>query len=216
MEATHSFFSSSLTDMMTSLMVIFVLLLTNYLRTEQGAVVTARSKTDEMRVLLTDKLKQSQIEGVEVTKLDNYNLVVIVPEDKLQFPKNRDELTAVGKEFLARFVPVLLDSYLSFEQDVSLVNVEGHTDRTLKSESDPNFNWDLSQKRASAVMRVIFGYTSQEHYTDKIQRFKAIALFGGRGDVECKYDVSADEILQNTCRTVKFKIRLKSSEESKE
>lgn len=212
-DTEHSALASSLTDMMTSLMVIFVLLLVNYLRDEQGAIAVARSKTDEMQEQLTIKLKEASVDGVEVRKLDNYSLVVIVPEDRLQFETGKTELNQASVSFLSNFVPVLLNSYVAFESDVSLVNVEGHTDKKLsKTAVNAYYNWDLSQERASAVMKYIFDL---QKGSEAVERFKNIALFGGRGPIECPHEADAEENLRKTCRTVKFKIKLKSSEESK-
>lgn len=212
-DTEHSALSSSLTDMMTSLMVIFVLLLVNYLRNEQGAIAVARSKTDEMQEQLTDKLRAASVDGVEVRKIDNYNLVVIVPEDKLQFETGKDQLSPPGVGFLSKFVPALMDTYISFAEDVSLINVEGHSDWKIKKDAvDEYYNWPLSQQRATAVMKFIFNLRKGAADTE---RFKSIALFGGRGPIECQYPADANENLRKTCRTVKFKIRMKSSEESK-
>lgn len=209
----HSSLNSSLTDMMTSLMVIFVLLLVNYLGNRQEEIRTARSKTDEMQEHLTQKLKESLVDGVEVRKIDNYNLVVIVPEDKLQFEIGKTELNDSATFFLSKFIPALLDAYIVFETDVSLINVEGHTDKKLRHDAaNEYYNWDLSQERASAVMKYIFNLRKGAPETE---RFKRIALFGGRGPIECQYAEQAEETLRKTCRTVKFKIRMKSSEESK-
>ncbi len=212
-ESETSALQSSLTDMMTSLMVIFVLLLVNYLGNRQEEISIARSKTDEMQEQLTLKLKQALVDGVEVKKIDNYNLVVIIPEDKLQFESGRNQLNTPAIDFLSRFVPALLDTYLSFEDDVSLINVEGHTDKKLRKDANNQYyNWDLSQERASAVMKFIFNLRKGAIETE---RFKSIALFGGRGPIECQYGEQSDETLLKTCRTVKFKIRMKSSEEAK-
>ena len=214
MEAEESTLSSSLTDMMTSLMVIFVLLLANYLRQEQGAADMARSKTDEMREELMRRLLGSSIEGVEVRKLDNYNLVVIVPEDKLQFGEGNQDLNEKSLAFLNEFTPLLLDTYANFADDVSLINVEGHTDKKLRKDAiNQFFNWDLSQSRASAVMKFMFTFPDR---SDQVSRFQGIALFGGRGPIECPFDPDAAEEQRKTCRTVKFKIRLKSNEETKQ
>jgi len=212
-DAEHSSLSSSLTDMMTSLMVIFVLLLVNYLGNRQGEIQTARSKTDEMKERLADKLHQSDIDGVAVKKLDNYNLVVIIPEDKLQFATGKNELNESAIHFLSKFVPALLDTYLDFQGDVSLINVEGHSDKKLRrNATNQYYNWDLSQERASAVMKFIF---NSRHDTLEVEQFKKIALFGGRGPIECRHSAEDSEKLRKSCRTVKFKIRMKSSEETK-
>lgn len=210
----HSSLSSSLTDLMTSLMVIFILLLTIYLRNAQGEITEARSKTDQMRDILNMQFQIFDIEGVEVRKLDHYNLVVVVPEDKLQFESGQNRLDASAHVFLSRFTPALFDAFLKFQDDVSLINVEGHADKKLRLVAgNQYFNWDLSQARASAVMRYMFDYNQR---TDAVERFKSIALFGGRGDIECGHSADADEVLRKTCRTVKFKIRMKSSEEAEQ
>ncbi|MCC6932573.1 MAG: OmpA family protein [Deltaproteobacteria bacterium] len=214
----HSALTSSLTDMMTSLMVIFVLLLVNYLGNRQSEIAQARSKTDEMQSQFSIKLREALINDVKVQKIDDYNLVVIVPEDKLQFESGMNQLNDAASIFLNQFVPVLLETYKQFESDVSLINVEGHTDKKLKENAaNKYYNWDLSQERASAVMKFMFNYRKEASDSSAvdIDNFKQIALFGGRGPIECPYSEQDDEALRKTCRTVKFKIRLKSSEESK-
>ena len=212
MATQDSSLASSLTDMMTSLMVIFVLLLATYLRQEQGAAVEARSKTDEMREELMKKLLAASMDGVEVIKLDSYNLVVIVPEEKLQFAEGNQELNSEAIQFLSTFTPVLLDTYSQFRAHVSLINVEGHSDKSLRRNAHNQFyNWDLSQSRASAVMKFIFTLPNK---TEQVNAFQKIALFGGRGPIDCVFDAGDPEEQRKTCRTVKFKIRLKSNEES--
>ena len=225
-DSDHSALTSSLTDMMTSLMVIFVLLLVNYLgsrqdevkavilenaqRTEQ--IQAARSKTDEMQEQLAVKLRQGLVDGIKVEKLDNYNLVVIVPEDKLQFEIGKNVLNEAAIAFLSRFIPIFLGVYLQFESDVSLVNVEGHADHKLRKDAaNEYYNWDLSQERASAVMKFIFNLKKGSAETES---FKRMALFGGRGPIECNYPAEAEENLRKNCRTVKFKVRMRSSEEA--
>lgn len=225
-DSDHSALTSSLTDMMTSLMVIFVLLLVNYLGNQQeevkavlienvertAQIQAARSKTDEMQEQLALKLREALVEGIEVKKLDNYNLVVIVPEDKLQFDIGKNSLSESAIGFLSKFVPPFLEVYLRFEKDVSLINVEGHSDKKLRKDAaNEYYNWDLSQERASAVMKYIFNLNKGSAETES---FKRMALFGGRGPIECEAPVDAEENLRKKCRTVKFKIRMRSSEES--
>jgi flagellar motor protein MotB len=174
----------------------------------------ARSKTDEMREELMRRLIGSAIQGVEVLKLDNYNLVIIVPEDKLQFAEGNQDLNEKAIAFLNQFTPLLLETFSNFANDVSLINVEGHSDKKLRRDAKNQFfNWDLSQSRASAVMKFMFTFPDR---TNEVSRFQSIALFGGRGPIECPYDIDAPEEQRKTCRTVKFKIRLKSNEEAKQ
>lgn len=213
-ETGESALHSTLTDMMTSLMVIFVLLLVNYLKEEQSAVAVARNKTDDLRDELLNSMRLASIDGVDVIKVDDYNIAVIVPEEKLQFDVSAKTLKPEASEFLGKFTPLLLSSFAAFQESISLINVEGHTDKTLRRDAvNQYFNWDLSQERASAVMKYIF---ESDRDSKRMHDFQEIALFGGRGPIECQHAADAAEELRKRCRTVKFKIRLKSHEESKD
>jgi flagellar motor protein MotB len=189
-------------------MVIFVLLLVNYLGNRQDAIAVARNKPDEMKEMLSVAFKEQGIDGIDLIRPDPYTLIVIVPDEKFNFGTGKYLLNDGAKDFLHKFVPPLLKSFEALQTDISLVNIEGHTD--WQTCGDEYCNWDLSQKRASEVMKYIF-----ESPID-VQKFKDIALFGGRGPIECKLDEN-DKSKTNLpkCRTVKFKIRFKSSEESK-
>jgi len=196
--------------MMTSLMVIFILLLTNYLSNEQGAVAVARSKTEEMKAQLESKLSEFKVEGVEVKKMDDYNLVIIIP-DKLLFDVGNSQLNANATDFLSKLTPALIDSFSRRENDIGSISVEGNTDKKLRADAaNKYYNWDLSQQRASAVMKYIF---ESQSAPNEIEKFKKIALFGGRGPIECDPAIDANEDAMKKCRTVKFKIRMKSNEE---
>jgi flagellar motor protein MotB len=200
--------------MMTSLMVIFVLLLVNYLGGRQSEIQVARSKTVAMKESLAAALKNgSEVRDVAVEKLDDYTLVVIIPEDKLQFEIGRNKLNRNSVKFLSEFVPILLRHYAKFESDVSFINVEGHTDNKLRpNAANEYYNWDLSMERASAVMKFIFNFDKESEVS---KNFKKISLFGGRGPIDCKVGPVAADADRKMCRTVNFKIRLRSSEESK-
>jgi outer membrane protein OmpA-like peptidoglycan-associated protein len=204
----HSALSSSLTDMMTSLMVIFVLLLVNYLGNRQEAITVARNKPREMENMLITAFQENGIEGINYESPDPYTLIVIVPNEKFNFGTGTSTLNEGAKVFLQKFIPLLLKSFMTLQNDINLVNIEGHTD--WQPCGDKYCNWVLSQSRAIEVMKYIFDFPAE------VQEFKKIALFGGRGPIECER--TDEEMNKNNlprCRTVKFKIRFKSSEEGK-
>jgi hypothetical protein len=212
MSDVHSSLNSSLTDMMTSLMVIFVLLLVHYLGSKQDEVKAAQSKTELMKEELVRNFQLARIDGIDFKNEGKYTLIVIVPEDKLQFEVGNNQLNSSANDFLHKFIPALLDAYMVFKDDVSFVNVEGHSDPKLKRDAaNEYYNWDLSQERASAVMKFIFNLNKGSEATEL---FKKKSLFGGRGPIECDHGSEAEESIRKRCRTVKFKIRMKSSEEA--
>ena len=64
---------------------------------------------------------------------------------KLLFAKGSDNIDTNGKNAVAKIAEVLKD-----RDDLNIV-VEGHTD----VDGDPNFNWDLSTKRATSVVKLL-------------------------------------------------------------
>lgn len=64
---------------------------------------------------------------------------------KLLFEKGSDRIDSKGQNALSKIADVLKD-----RNDLNIV-VEGHTD----VDGDPNYNWDLSTKRATAVVKLL-------------------------------------------------------------
>ena len=91
--------ASSLTDLMTSLAVIFILLLVATLNNARQEVQGAKA---EVLSRLQDALLRFQEKGVEVKTdpKDPLGLLVVVPEDLLNFPVGRSEIRDLGVNFL--------------------------------------------------------------------------------------------------------------------
>src|SRR5271170_7606778 len=96
--------ASSLTDLMTSLMVIFVLLLVATLN-------NASAEGENTRNLILDRLKLDlqdfARQGVRVEKdpSDPLGLLVLVPEGLLNFAVDRTDIPDGGVKFLSGFSP---------------------------------------------------------------------------------------------------------------
>ena len=92
-------------------------------------------------------------EGLDV-QIKNGKVYVSM-EDKLLFPSGSTEIDQRGKEALRKLAQVLEKN-----RDINIM-VEGHTDN-VPVISNPSFqdNWDLSVKRATAVIRVLMGNSS--------------------------------------------------------
>jgi hypothetical protein len=97
--------ANSFTDLMTSLAVIFILLLCV---THNEAQQEGETTRDTILVELKNELSEFMQQGVKVDgdPKDPLGLLILVPEDLL-FKVNRFELPPNGKEFLRPFIPNL-------------------------------------------------------------------------------------------------------------
>ena len=222
--------SSSLTDMMTSLMVIFILLLVNYLHDEQNK---GQAVVDEVEVLvqkISDKLKvvPGKI-NVQKDPKDRLSLLIIIPPtEKDELFRNNDDIpTPFFQETLKDFAP-LLASFTTAPENIGKLQsiiIEGHTDTRPRLDAYgkliPLGNLALGQQRALQVLQLVFGHFSE------LQRPILLPLISatGQGDAECPKTcvapdlctkvVSKQEHEKNlkSCRKVVFKLRLKSVQE---
>src|SRR5215469_8751277 len=99
---SSSSLASSLTDLMTSLMVIFVLLL---VATLNNASAEGENTRNEIVVELRKQLEQFAPKGVRVEKdpRDPLVLLVLVPENFLNFQIDKYEISPQGNAFLSEF-----------------------------------------------------------------------------------------------------------------
>lgn len=204
--------SSSLTDLMTSLMVIFILLLVATLNNaHQQGRNTRNDIMQELRKELSSlgNGKSNVHIQVNADPNDPLGLVVIVPHHLLNFPFGQAAIPPGGKEFLKQFTPKFVSVVCSdrFRNDISSVVIEGHTDPVGTDE----YNIGLSQNRATAVVE-----QSLEALTDPSQKicFERILSVSGRGKGESlgeQNQLTQEQMAEQ--RRVEFKVRVKSAEE---
>lgn len=196
---------SSLTDLMTSLAVIFILLLVATLNNARQEVEGAKS---EVLTLLREALQEFSKEGVQVAAdpKDPLGLLVLVPEALLRFKQNDPELPAPGVQFLEGFMPKLVGTACrpAVRQGISSIVVEGHA----SSEGTEELNLLLSQKRSISVVQ------KSLHVLDPDLRncFLQLISAAGRGSAEAVRTVQGDEDRERSRRVI-FKIRVKSVEQ---
>ena len=150
--------NSSLTDLMTSLMVIFILLLLVFLHRTAGkdaAVTDVLLKT-----LRQDMIPQGFSErSIRPDPRDRNAILVIVPDRLMNFETGKSSLRPEGEQFLRTYIPKFADVLCSdqFRSNIESIVVVGHTDthpysgRTA-SESQ-NLNLKLSQDRSMEVVK---------------------------------------------------------------
>ncbi len=206
--------ASSLTDLMTSLAVIFILLLVAMLN-------NARQEAEGMKTQVLSRLQKAlelfRDQGVQVATdpKDPLGLLVLVPEDLLRFQLGRSEIPPNGRDFLIRFTPKLVSTACSSELrgGISSIVVEGHA----SSEGNEEANLQLSQRRSMEVVKDSLSVLSNLGGSNSEPSglhacFLDFVSATGRGSAEPVINVSGQEDRQRSRRVV-FKIRVRSSEQ---
>lgn len=206
-EGSHSSHTaSSFTDLMASLMVIFILL---FVATLSNAVINRETTTEELLGALQKALKDvggMNVGGIRRDDRDPYAVVVVMPEDLL-FKRGDWNVGENGQRFLKTLIPALSQTVCAgaLKGKVANVLVEGHTDTTwsmVGGDIDgPQLNLELSQKRSMDVVR-----WSLTALTSGAERdcFRRLLSASGRGQEELLPNIPGDDEQQ---RRVVFKIR---------
>jgi outer membrane protein OmpA-like peptidoglycan-associated protein len=207
-------FAYSMVDLMTSLAVIFVLLLIYFLdQISKREQIEKRETADNREQVMQHLQKElgaldTRIQ-VKSDDRDPLTLLVIVPEGLLGFQVGQDEIPPHGIDFLKSFAPrlagVLCAPNLSGKVD-SLI-IEGHTD----SSGPEEFNIPLSTRRATAVM-----IESREQLKKGIPGlepcFLDLASASGRGPRGYIPNAQGTEDKEKS-RRVELKVRVRSVEQ---
>jgi flagellar motor protein MotB len=202
--------SSSLTDLMTSLMVIFILLLLVF-------ISHTASKDAALTDVLLKRLKQDlQPQGFSENSIrpdprDRNAILVIVPGRLMNFELQKADLQPGGREFLKEHIPSLAEVLCSpeFRKSVDSIVVEGHTDRTRygkTEEESQNNNLKLSQDRSMAVVKEALSDLSPPGHEQQRACFLEKLSATGRGEQDL-------EKTDDDSRRVIFKIRIKAREQ---
>ena len=149
-------FSFSLTDMMTSLMVIFVLLLVSKLNNQAGQRAAVAAAVETHLVGHMKLFKEEQ--NVKRASIDPNTIVITIPDHRLNFDTQAATIKPEGFAYLYAHVPQWAGILCSSEirPNVDTIVVEGHSDRTRWQgstyEESKEKNLVLSQQRSMAVV----------------------------------------------------------------
>ncbi len=212
--------ANSFTDLMTSLMVIFILLLCASLNNAFQEGQDTRTKIlEKLRLQLDDFVKNEKNEEnkritIKIDEKDPLTLLILVPEGLLEFKTNNAEIPPDGNKFLESFIPLLTDTiYLpEFRNEISSVVVEGHTD----SKAEDAYNLKLSQDRSMSVVSKCINILSSSPFAttyseEKRNYFLDVLSASGRGERDLIKTLGVEDMDQS--RRVVFKIRVRSFEE---
>lgn len=198
--------SSSLTDLMTSLMVIFILLLLVFVQRTGAKDPAAASR------LLRELQKQLKPGAPDnpAIKQEQNRILLIAPERLMSFESGKYFLSEKGTGFLAQKIPpiagILYDE--RFRDGIESIVVEGHSDHQVYKGASPddsrNRNLELSQQRAMEVVKTALA-DLQDRPGEQAWFLRKLSA-SGRGDQDCPANAAA----QDECRKVIFVIRVRA------
>lgn len=205
-----------ITDLMTSLAVIFILLLVvyvnkSYAETKQLKDVLEQSKNHALSI--KDELRK-RLAAVHIPAEDDpedaLGLVYHVRDDTLHFDVDQSVLSQRGTAFLQQFTPRLASVLCTpaILPEVDSVLIEGHTD----SDGNDEHNLRLSQDRAYTVWQCMLDRCSlAERQRDSLLKLVSTNGLGER-DLLPTGSVPGTEDKPRS-RRVEFRIRVKSIEQ---
>lgn len=204
----NSSFSSALTDLMTSLAVIFILLLVVYLNHSYQEIYKGSAHRRE-KVL--DKLEVANINAKNDEK-DPLSITFAVGDSNLQFDTDKAVIKLNGQKYLNEFVPNLIDIVCSPKNinDIQAIQFIGYTD----SEGNDEHNLELSQDRALSVLK--YGLNNTRLSKSQRECLLDLSSINGRGERDLLPEGSKPGFENKfLSRRVEIKIRVKSYEQIK-
>ena len=204
----NSSFSSALTDLMTSLAVIFILLLVVYLNHSYQEIYKGSAHRRE-KVL--DKLEVANINAKNDEK-DPLSITFAVGDSNLQFDTDKAVIKLNGQKYLNAFVPNLIDIVCSPKNinDIQAIQFIGYTD----SEGNDEHNLELSQDRALSVLK--YGLNNTRLSKSQRECLLDLSSINGRGERDLLPEGSKPGFENKfLSRRVEIKIRVKSYEQIK-
>ncbi|MGE5580223.1 MAG: flagellar motor protein MotB [Bacillota bacterium] len=198
----------SFSDMMSGLLMTFILFLTLVLLDYRTVLEQKQSQIDELVGVKTEIIQALRTEfgdgqiGVEVDSQTG----AIRFQGGVFFDLDSTEISASGKEYLREFIPEYMGIILSpeFEPYIAQVIVEGHTDQR----GTYIYNLDLSQRRAFAVVR----YVLSDEFPSFPERDSMQEVITANGRSYSQPLESDGKVDWDRSRRVEFKFRLKDDE----
>jgi flagellar motor protein MotB len=203
--------AASFTDLMASLMVIFVLL---FVATVNNATASRKKVQDDLITVLRKDLavRLGDSTLIRTDERDPFAVVIVMP-DSLLFERGSAQIQRGGQSFLSDAAPILSDILCADQMRgyIDNVVVEGHTDTTYAGfQRTPDYgragNMRLSQARSMEVVTTSLDSLATRR-PDALDCFRRMLSASGRGQEEPLIGISGDDSRQ---RRVVFKIRVKA------
>ncbi|GJL54407.1 MAG: membrane protein [Nitrospirales bacterium] len=200
--------TAGITDLMTSLAMIFILLFAALItQTTSVAQSELQANKDNVGIALRDHLERLGL-TLEADPRDPLTLMIVVPENLLTFEFGKSTLTPEAERFLEEAIPFYAAAVCgTLREKIDSLAIQGHTD----DRGDDVYNLQLSQERSLAVM--VKGLeVIQAQEPSAYQCFQEMTVAAGRGRQDLIYD-RYNMVNSHKSRRVVFKIRLRSTEQ---
>lgn len=217
----------SLTDLMTSIAVIFILFFLVFAHNQQKKIKAQKDEiekseqetTSNVDALLRELRTEFTEENLKIEQDpdDPLALEILIVERLLSFEYRKDDVSKEGRKFLKNMMPrlsgIVCDE--SMRERIDSIIIEGHTDQT----GNLDWNFRLSANRATSVLiesrEVLDKAAASGMIPLALERcFLQLSHATGRGQQELltKPDGTPDS---DASRRVVIKVRVKSTEQRK-
>jgi outer membrane protein OmpA-like peptidoglycan-associated protein len=201
-ENGDQFFTTGVTDLMTSVAIIFVLLFVVALQPAPVTSVSADPTDSNARDILMSQFERLGL-PIEKDPDDPQLLLLIMPESLLNFDFGRATLRPAAEAYLQKVIPQYASAFCGpFRSLIESVTIEGHTDDV----GEDRRNLRLSQERAFRVMVKAMDILQGRPEDDCFQQ---ITTASGRGKQDLWYGID-QRLSRDKSRRVVFKIRLQA------
>ena len=138
-----------ITDLMTSLAVVFILLFAAQIaHTSSAAQSELQENREDVQTALRDHIRRLGL-SLDADPRDPLALVIVVPEDRLTFEFGKSALSPTADQFLAEALPFYVEALCGPLRDkIDSLAIEGHTD----DHGSDAFNLKLSQEDRKSVV----------------------------------------------------------------
>lgn len=195
----------SFSDLMSSLLIVFVLLFIYVVLDYNQALSSKEAKIRELtsvRSKIISKLVKELGDDIAIDKSTG----AIKLKSEILFDKDKSQLKPEGQQFLTKFTPKYLSVLLGdqeIKQSISTIIIEGHTD----DDGSYIYNLELSQARALNVVKYISQDPTNVKYQADIEKY-----FSAIGRSKADLIEKDGKVIQSDSRRVEFKFRLKDEE----
>ncbi|HJU04648.1 MAG TPA: OmpA family protein [Nitrospiraceae bacterium] len=195
------------TDLMTSLAVVFILLLTVYITRSAKAESHAQDQKANIKAVLHDRFSRFGL-SLDTDPRDPLAILMVVPDNMVNFEFGKSALPATASAFLEETMPFYASVVCGpLRESIDSVVIEGHTDDF----GSDTLNLKLSQDRSFSVMVKALEII-QTAQPSASQCFQQVTSASGRGKQDLIYEDGQVPNREKSRRVV-FKIRLRSIEQ---
>ena len=176
-EGDNNIFWTTMSDLMLGLaivfMTLFVLAMTGFTQD------TVRQKMQQMEVN-KELVEQLQIEKIDA-QVDTMTGDIKISDLEL-FEVGSYHLSAKGKQYLDRFVPIYINTIFSNDEilnNIESIIIQGHTDSQMYAgikNPDEQYirNMTLSLQRANSIAEYMFKTKYNKEYTSKLKKLLVV------------------------------------------